>query len=191
MVSRNTLFERLKSGCSVAEREFWQQQWLVLHPICLHLLGSEAEATEVVVEVLTEFIMKYVHIIENPLSMNSYVRLMATRKCLKIKRNWQRQVSLDFDMFEGENSFNPEEQAIIVHLVPRLSECMTHLTPKAQTALQLRYRSEMTKTAISDLLGVSKQYLGRLLKRSLELLKRCLERDEEEGAGLGIRETMP
>lgn len=190
---RNTekgLVAESKNGNGGAERQFWKTHWTEVYAITCHILGSNSDATDVAVDTLTDFMTHYVHNLTNHNSQKAYIRLMATRRALRFRNRRNRLVPTDVDYFEDGKMLNPEERALFSQLMPRLSDCMEHLTPKAQTVVRLRYRKQMTKTAISTTVGVSKQYIGRLLNRSLALLKQCLDIDDSNQFSVNTGKTQ-
>jgi DNA-directed RNA polymerase specialized sigma subunit len=48
------------------------------------------------------------------------------------------------------------------------------LSRRARRIVRMRYRNEMTQEAIGKALRVSKQYIGRLIAKSLEALRECM-----------------
>jgi DNA-directed RNA polymerase specialized sigma24 family protein len=58
-----------------------------------------------------------------------------------------------------------------------LDRCLTHLTDKARQVLRLKYTEQWTNEHIGQIVGGSKQYIGRLIRQSLELLRSCIEKN--------------
>ncbi len=171
----------LKRGDRDAERIFWKDRWPEVYAVCRHILGDGADASEAAVDVMTDFMTKYVHSLSNEAAINAYLRLMAVRRSIKYKKFREKHISLqpDTDMV-NDDALSPEESAQFAFLVPRLNECMGRLTGKARQAVQLRYAEQMTGDRIGGIIGASKQYVGRLLKQSLNFLSRCLEERQGE-----------
>lgn len=175
MTTEQDWLSDLKNRDAAVQQQFWAAQWPVVYAISRYILGNSADASEVAVDVLSDFMTTYLHNVTTSDSVQAYIRLMATRRALKYRTKRNRMVAVEFDSFSDLDNLDPEQVAQLSQLIPRISVCMEKLTPKAQSVVRLRYRKHMTKTAIAETVGASKQYIGRLLKRSLELLKLCLD----------------
>ena len=57
-----------------------------------------------------------------------------------------------------------------------LRDCTDHLTPRAQRALQLRYRDQATREQIAEDLELSPDGAKNLLQRAKQRLRDCLKR---------------
>ena len=169
------LIDGLKAGSADAQQQFWRQFWPNTHAICAKILGSDADASDVTVDLLSDFIDRRVHNIEEPKAVRNYIRLMAVRQSMEMKRKRDKNVSLDDD-YADHASNNPEEKAIVATLLPRLVFCLDGLTPKARQTLRLKYYRQLSNERIGELLGGSKQYIGRLIQKSLTTLRTCLEK---------------
>jgi RNA polymerase sigma factor (sigma-70 family) len=127
-------------------------------------------------EVLVDFITRYSHGIQHPRAAGPYLRLMAVRRATREKADRTLPQYEDMDRYVDETGANPERRAALRLLLPHLDECVGHLSTKAQRAVKLRFFAELTNEHIGQLLGCSKQYVGRLLDKTLVALRRCLER---------------
>lgn len=177
MTEIHELIDGLRAGVPDAQRLFWQRFWPKTYAICAKILVSDADASDAAVDLLNEFIRRRVHSIEDPRAVENYIRLMAVRQSLELRRKRDRNVALDGDIIDS-GSIDPEEQAIVNTLLPRLDYCLDKLTPKAKQTLRLKFYSQLSNERIGQLLGGSKQYIGRLLKSSLSTMRKCLERKQ-------------
>ena len=57
----------------------------------------------------------------------------------------------------------------------KLAKCMEGLDRQAQRLLKMRYHLGMTQESIGEQLGVSKQYAGRILARTIQGLRTCVD----------------
>jgi RNA polymerase sigma factor (sigma-70 family) len=178
--STAALIAGLKPGNASDQHRFWDLHWREVYTICAHILGFGPEAMDMAVEVLCDFIFKYVHQLGNPHSARSYLRLMATRRSLRHRDGRCELGDENADNLPDNAAVDPEEAAGFSILLPRLADCLARLRPKAQQVIRLRYGREMTNESIGDLVGGSKQYIGRLVRRSLVLLRACLEQTAED-----------
>ena len=164
----------LKSGENEARVAFWQNYWDVAYPICSRMLGGGADATDTAVDLLADFMEHFVHRLEDPKALRSYVRLMAIRRSQETIRRQQKSVRLGFDP-EDEARVSAEERAHWQALAPFLEGCLGKLTPRARQALRLKYGHHLNNVTIGRQLGTSKQYISRLVIDCLQALRKCIE----------------
>jgi len=137
------------------------------------VLGNPPDASAVAVEVLSDFLMNEVHLVNNPRAIFSYLRIMTARRALKLREKMNPYTPIE-SMEIGEDTRDPEELAHLVSLMPHLDTCLGKLTPKAQKVLRLKYHRGMPHERIGELVGGSKQYIGRLVTKSIALLRECM-----------------
>jgi RNA polymerase sigma factor (sigma-70 family) len=169
------LLQGLQERDSACQMQFWNQYWTKVYAICARILGRGPDATDLAVDLLTEFMDTRVHDLEKASSMSAYLRLMAVRRALDLKKNRARASALTFDIGD-KTSTSPEDQAVVTTLMPRLENCLPHLTEKAQQTLRLKYAEQWSNERIGTLVGGSRQYIGRLIRQSLNLLRSCIEK---------------
>lgn len=170
----NALVEGLKKGDNESRLVFWQRYYEEVYPICARILKSPANATDVAVDLLSDFMNHYVHQLSDPGALHAYLRMMAIRRATTYRNRSAKSVSMAVEL-EDTNGANPEEIAHWLTLVPRLEGCLGALSPKARQALRLSFGHHQTHVEIGHEIGGSKQYIGRLIKQSLKALKRCME----------------
>jgi RNA polymerase sigma factor (sigma-70 family) len=170
-----TLLEHLKGGQEEARQLFWKRSWDDVYAVALNILENSPDATELAVDVLSDFLFDYVHKITCANSVQSYLRVVTMRRSLRFLKKKRASSSRGLEELVDIDSKSPEESAYYAGLLPKLNQCMDQLTPKAQRVLRLRYQSEFTNESIGSLVGGSKQYIGRLITRSISLLRDCLK----------------
>ena len=180
MDAQARLVAGLQSGEDWAPAEFWDRFWPDIYAICARILGNGPDATDTAVDVLTDFMVDYVHRLSSPEALWSYLRLMAARRSVRLREHREKMVCLKEDQLVDSHDLSQEDAAECAILMPRLNACLKELTPKAQQAIRLRYGKQMTNQRIGALLGGSKQYIGRLLTKSLKLLRICLEANRHQ-----------
>lgn len=173
------MLEGLCKRDSNAQKLFWDKYWPRVYAICARILGRGTDATDLAVDLLTEFIDIRVQKVENPAAMCGYIRLMAVRRALDFRKKRNRFSSMDYETGD-KSSLSPEEEAMLNSMMPRLKHCMNKLTEKARKAVLLKYTEQWSNERIGDILGGSRQYIGRLLKQSEELLRKCVEKSTGE-----------
>jgi len=170
----------LKARDSQAQTRFFRAHRGRVEGLCARVLGQGADAAEIATDVLGDFLFRYVDGVESPRAVSTYLKLMATRRSLRWVRTRGRHDEVDGDdgppialVKEREPAL---DQAIWARqMMPRLDGCLEVLTPKAREVLKLRFSTELTNESIGDIVGGSKQYIGRLIKESTEKLRKCLD----------------
>ena len=81
MVSRRV--GELAAGDHEAQREVWSLALPVVLRDCAAILGEGFSAREVAVEVVSDFLTRYVHTLEHPEAARTYLRLMAVRRATR------------------------------------------------------------------------------------------------------------
>jgi len=173
-LSRQTI-DGLQNGDDRARRECWENLFSPVYAICARILGSGVAASDTTADLLSDFIFHHVHALQNPAGAGAYLRLMAVRRSIRAREHRNRMCAFHDDTMSTAST-GPEEAAGYRLLQDRLPDCLNTLTPKARSALRLKYTARMANEQIGTLLGGSKQYIGRLLAQSLEQLRRCLEK---------------
>jgi RNA polymerase sigma-70 factor, ECF subfamily len=173
----------LRAGDAASQRQFWRSSWPDVFRVVCRVLGPGVQASEIAVDVLTDFLIHYVHQLEDPRAVRAYLRLMALRRALKARAQGQRSVTCDMDDLGAVESRGVDESAAHQIMLGRLERCLGGLTGKAQQALALRFRGGVTDEKIGDVLGVSKQYVGRFVDKSIVALRKCLATEEMRRRG--------
>lgn len=166
----------LKARNTQAQEYFWAKYYRDVNRICKHILGEGPDTTEIAVDIVVDFMFKYVDNLTHAKALRSYLRLMAIRRCQRRLKELSRFKNANLDDISYDNSANPEHWQETHQLSTQLSKCLEGLTPKAQQVIRLRYGRQFTNERIGTLVGGSRQYIGRLLRRSLVLLRVCLEK---------------
>jgi RNA polymerase sigma factor (sigma-70 family) len=92
------------------------------------------------------------------------------------ERSRPQSVELDAELLEDPEPNGQEEEAWKSELGPYLTDCMGELSQKSQNVLKLRYHLDLSYEQIGGMLGGTRQYIGRLLHKCQEKLKKCIER---------------
>jgi len=169
----SVLVERLKADDEDARAHLWTHYWDLVFGRCLKVLHNKADAADVAVDVLTDFMFKRVYKLSEPKAMRSYLRLAAVRRALKWRDMRDRNSSMGDEVMADPTDRSASYE--VSAMMPKVSACLSELSPKAIQVIRLRFGQEMTNEKIGKLVGGSKQYIGQLLARSLKALAKCLE----------------
>lgn len=172
----------LKARDPLAQARFFRGQRGRVEALCARVLGHGADAAEIATDVLGDFLFQYVDGVESPRAVTTYLKLMATRRSLRWLRTKGRNDEVQDDDGGGPTDLSRErepqvdQQIWARQMMPRLDGCLEHLTPKAREVLKMRFSTELTNESIGEIVGGSKQYIGRLIKESTEKLRLCMDR---------------
>ena len=168
------LLTRLQTGCPKTQRLFWDDAYNDVYLVALRVLKNTPDASAVAVEVLSDFLMDDVQKVSSPRALFSYLRITAARRAIRFAKKASLNTPIDKLEIPDIDGRDPEDDACLASLMPHLERCMTKLTPKSQQVLRLRYHRELTNQRIGELLGGSKQYIGKLVTQSIALLRKCM-----------------
>ena len=144
--------------------------------LCQKILNNRVLGHETAQDVWTDFVVFHAANVQSPAATEAYVRLITVRRCRRMKMIQARQAPMIEIADEREN---PEAAFIAAdeekRRQSRLAHCMEGLDRQAQRLLRMRYHLGMTQESIGEQLGVSKQYAGRILARTIEGLRTCVE----------------
>ena len=144
------LADGLRSGEPKAQKQFRHKYWKRVYTICIRILGQGPDATDAAVDLMTDFTDRHVHHLSDPRAVWAYLRLMAVRQSLEIKKRRDRARALDPDV-EDFSERTPESEAELNRLRPRLERCLEQLTEKAQKCLRLKYTEDLTNEQVEEL----------------------------------------
>lgn len=154
-----------------------------LQAVCAHVLGDRVRAEDLAEDVLMDFAFEHVDRVEHPRAVSSYLRLMAVRRARRIKQKQNRHESVS-----PERSSGVDVEGAMVAAIDApgrkacLAECIGAQDSKARTMLRLRFHNERSVTDIGREMGVSKQYVSRIMRRALDALRGCVSRCECQGS---------
>ncbi|MFT7624138.1 MAG: RNA polymerase sigma factor (sigma-70 family) [Myxococcota bacterium] len=172
------LLHGLRSGASDAQRRLLREYWDVPYSRALRVLGSKADAHEVAMGVLGDFMVTHVHTFRATTrpALRLFVATVATRRALALRdRAAVLQAGLDAGLQPA-----PELETQDPWLLARLERCLRELPGRSRLILRLRYGQGLNNAEVAELLGqtranVSKK-LTHPLKGVLGRLRRCLLR---------------
>ncbi len=170
----------LKARDAHAQARFFAAHRARVESLCARVLGHGADAVEIATDVLGDFLFQYVDGVESPRAVSTYLKLMATRRSLRWVRTRGRSDEMQEDdsapsELGGDREPGVDQAIWARQMMPRLDGCLDKLTPKAREVLKMRFGTELTNESIGEIVGGSKQYIGRLIKESTEKLRTCLD----------------
>ena len=142
--------------------------------------GNESAADEIASIALSDFLAVYVHRVEPRGSDDidrrvvvRFIGLVIARRAHRLAKRLRQSDPLD-DQPQGVESVETADEDFLRfrEFVPG---CLERLRdPKAKTAITLKYARDLDNPEIGERLSVSQQYIGKLIKKSLELLRKCV-----------------
>ncbi len=176
------LLSRLKARDRRAQEELRAQMLDRVAAVCRHILGGSSGWREAAEDVWTDFLVEHVQMLRSSAAIAAYLRLMAVRRCTRLKEHQARHEPIG-EPFEPAESTESPEDALVSNATARSQEaqllsCLDKLHVRTRRIFRLRYHHDMTQGAIAEIFGLSKQYVGRVLARGLESLRQCMEKGE-------------
>lgn len=170
------MLERLRARDPGAQQELRKRLFGKVKAVCLKVLQNKELAEETAEDIWMDFVYQHVDKVQEEHALGAYLRMMTVRRCVRI-RQWQARHDELAD--QAALSAGSEQDAVNsldeMNQVELLERCFSRLSPKVRRVLRLRYFSEMTQDAIGQALGVSKQYVNKVLMKSLEKIRACME----------------
>jgi RNA polymerase sigma factor (sigma-70 family) len=177
------VLRRLQDRDSRIQEAVWRSERSRLKAIALSILKSGEEADALVSDLFADFFYRHVNDVRSSRAIPAYLRVMAVRRARRQMGRARRQVPIEPD-FPGEDPLEEKADRIDRNIWTRwLAECLSGLGRKARRILRMHYGHEMSYSVIAGELGGTKQAVGKMVKKSLEVLKRCLERHRLADAG--------
>ena len=173
MIISAELVKSLQTQDETARKNFWNVAFEPVLAVCARVVGPGPLSVDITTDLLNDFMFRYVENIGNPHGAWSYLKLMAVRRSVRERQRMQKNEQLE-EQRMTLTSNNDVDEGVLV-LLPGLNDCISALTPKAQSTIRLKYRQELSNEEIGSMVGGSKQYIGRLIKQSLALLRDCLQ----------------
>lgn len=128
-----------------------------------------------------DFAFEHVDRVEHPRAVASYLRLMAVRRARRLKTLQNRHETVCEERAGPENQEQAMAEAIDAPARRAcLSRCVEAQDQKSRQMLRMRFYAERSVTEIGREMGVSKQYVSRIMRRALEALRGCVSRCESQ-----------
>lgn len=160
-----------------SQQQFWNALFQPVFAICAKIIGPGPVAVDTATDLLNDFIFHYVHNLSNPAGAWSYLKMMAIRRSIRERQRTIKKEPFDEQTISTDaTEFSIAELSI---LMPKIVDCLHGLTPKAQSIIRLKYKKGLPNDQIGGIVGGSKQYIGRLIQKSLLLLRDCLDQKEK------------
>lgn len=144
-----------------------------LEGLCGKVLNNRALGVETAADVWTDFALFHAADVKTPAATEAYVRLIAVRRCRRMKLIAGRQAPLTIEA--PDRAPRADDLLITAERDRKLAACMDKLDAPAKRLLRMRYQLGMTQESIGEQLGCSKQYAGRILARAIDGLRSCVE----------------
>jgi RNA polymerase sigma factor (sigma-70 family) len=166
---------RLKSGDAAAQGRFFAARRAELAAICQRIVGDRALSEELAEDVVIDFLFHAVNRVRHSDAVPAYLSLMAARRAMREREQRRRADDAPLEQMVATTP-SPEDAAALRGSAVKLERCLGQLTPKARSTLKLRFGEDLAQEHIGQVLGGSKQYIGKLIRQSVEKLRMCLER---------------
>jgi RNA polymerase sigma-B factor len=81
----------------------------------------------------------------------------------------------------GDSIGSDDERFELIELDATISQALEHIPARERTILRMRFVEDLTQTEIAERVGISQMQVSRLLRRSLEQLRRIAQAPPEGG----------
>ena len=179
---QDTLLNRLRARDHAAQAALRRSEQVTLERLVARTLGSAAEAKPLVADLFADFFWKHVDQVRTARAIPAYLRIMAIRRARRLRARQSLMVEL---CEEGTAATNPVpvDDAVDRRLhLTWLSECLQRLSARARLVLKLHYGDDLSYSEVGAYQSCSKQAVGKVVAKSLEALRRCIETQAEATA---------
>jgi RNA polymerase sigma factor (sigma-70 family) len=173
----SVLLARLKDRDIVAQQELLKEHDGWIMAICVKQLGDRELARECTQDIFHDFLIKYVDNIRDARAIPAYLRMMAVHRTQRLKifrqkhQSFEEQIGDACQETEESQRVEAVDREIFLH---RLHNCLHKLTDKARKVVKLHYYQELTMAQTGERMGVSRQYVSKVITKGLTVLKRCM-----------------
>jgi len=147
-----------------------------LRALGTRILGSGAEAEDLVGTLFVDFFFSQVDEIRHPAGIPGYLRSMLVRRARKLRSRRSREGGTETEalLAEADAAEGLEERADRARFLAWLAQCLEALTPKTRQVLKLQFGLGLSLSEAGEWLGVTKQAAGKASLRAMESLRACI-----------------
>lgn len=154
------------------ERRYGGRLRAVVATIC----GAGFPVAELVHDVVVDFALDHAPRLREPAAIGRYLRVMAVRRAVRLRDRGRRHGPVGEALSAGDPSAAWAAAVDAPGRHARLADCLAELPPRTGRMLRMRFGRDATTVAIGEALGVSKQYVSRVINDALARLRRCMTR---------------
>ncbi len=173
------ILARLRAREPGAQKELRRAVLPRLVATCARLLSSASCAEELAEDLWNDFLLLHVERLRHASAIHAYLRMMAVTTCRRRNTRAERFADLADAQGAAEASVDPEsmlsEAVETRRRQARLAQCLSRLAPRPRALVRMRFSHGLTQEAIGERMGVSKQYVGKVLAKTLDSLRKCME----------------
>jgi RNA polymerase sigma factor (sigma-70 family) len=177
------MLSRLQRRDAEAQLAVWRAEHLPLRQLATSVLGASSDSEALVSDVFCDFFFRYVDQVRASAAIPAYLRVMVVRRA-------RRQASKAHvcSPIQPDVLVDVSDRVAFDHLdrgqwLEWLERCLGGLTTKSRTVMKLHYGHQQSYSQIGTHLSCAKQAIGKIVLKSLEALRRCLERHQNPPAG--------
>ena len=159
-----------------AQEKIWNLENRRLIAIARYWLSSPEEAQFLVADIFCDFFFKYIDNIKDSQCISAYLRIMTVRRARRYNHRCASQQPIEPNDAVDHSHLTASEEVDQSVWRRWLENCQQKLSKKAREILRLHYGHELSYAAIGEIKGISKQAIGNIVQKSLDALRRCLEK---------------
>ncbi|MFC1610525.1 RNA polymerase sigma factor [Myxococcota bacterium] len=172
-VTDETFLEQLRACQPDAQQLARKRLFPAMLVVCRRMLSDSVLAEQTAEDIWMDFLFRHVDKVQSAGALSAYLRMTTVRRCVRVREF--RAKHLDSSTVELSTSPHVHEKIDQQRHMARLDLCLSKLTPRSRAMLRMGYQQELTQEEIGRRFNVSKQYVGRVLKKAIQRLRRCME----------------
>ncbi|MEZ4433740.1 MAG: sigma-70 family RNA polymerase sigma factor [bacterium] len=169
-----SILDALRAGDPAAVRALRARYRGRLVAVVAQICGDLGVAEEMSEDILSDFVVDHAPGLRAAGAMGGYLRLMAVRRAVRHRDRGRRHVALGDEVAGEAPALEAALDAPARHA--RLADCVAELPVRTQRMLRLRFGGEASLGEVGAALGLSKQFVARVVGDALARLRRCLLR---------------
>ncbi len=172
----------LKNRNRQVQEEVYKAEKMVLEKIAGAILRSSIDAEQLVADVFTDFLFHYVDGVQQSRSIRAYLQMMTRRRAIRAREKHLSLVPLQPELRASNSAKDPEERIDDRLWRQWLDICLRRVRSSARKILKLHFGHGESYSTIGDHLGVTKQAVGKAIKKNLQVLNQCIKKHRADYA---------
>ncbi len=158
------------------QEAIWHAEMAPLQAIALSILKSRTDAEQIISDLFTDFFFHYVDRVRESRSIPAYLRIMARRRCVRSRERIAKLVPLEQENQASNPTKEAEGRVDDGRRLRWLEICLGRLRPRIRKILKLHYGHNSSYSEIGSHLDISRQAVGKTVKKARTALKTCIEK---------------
>jgi len=181
-LSGRELIERMASGDHAALEEFYDQYNKLVYSLVLRVLGCQAEAEDVTLDVFWQAWQQASQYSQSRGSISAWLIMMARSRAIDRRRSSERRngYSTETVEFETENRedssiLDPEKSLYLIERREAVRNALSEIGEKQRQALELAYFNGLSQSEIAALLQEPLGTVKTRIRAAMQILREKLK----------------